>query len=211
MRWTTVGVAMAGAGCLNGPPEDACYPCRNAQSHMIENVAANDCNPNFMQEAVDRIVEECDDVEDEDGDDLELDPFRLIGAIHETCQAGGLPSPRCDAGPTASLQVELSVDPAVQKAYPEGFEVTVSHTGSERVVPLLDGAPTRLDRALVGFEYEPVEVAFAEALATEAPPLASGSEDFVIRQSAAAFDRPLRSVTLGESTDGVLLLRFEHW
>ena len=202
-------LALLLAAC--GPGPDPCGPCETAQQHMIEKISANDCNPNFMQEAVDSILEECADLELERGDDVfQLDAYKLIGVIHETCQAGKIPFPQCVASPKASVQVEFTVDEALFTTYPSGF-VVIPDTSTPGVsmngyAPDLEGpGPTLLNAALpqvtegttLSFEVNSLEGYFVPETTYEA--------SFSIRQSAPAFDLPLRRLHLTEDADGLIL------
>jgi len=205
------------AGCGGDAGDDFCDACESAQAHMIEKVASNDCNPNYMAEAVDGIVEACGDVESAEGEPLDLEPYRLVGAIHETCQAGGVPLPQCETGVTATVQVRVRVDQEVLDLYPAGVLFSVGYQGDFQEFEISSASEIALPSAMTNvpngtdIQFRAIDsVGYYVGSTGDALNLAETTETFVIRESAPAFDRFERTVRLSQDADGFVFV-VENW
>ena len=73
------GLALISLASLSSCDELGCTKCQNALDHMQSKIDQFGCNPSFMQEAQDRIAEDCTDHEPTQ---------RFIESIVENCYAG---------------------------------------------------------------------------------------------------------------------------
>lgn len=94
---------------------DDCAGCQNALDHMQEKAEQFGCNPAFMENARDKIVEECDG----------HNPYKLVGMIVEECQSGVAPTVSCHHPFPVRMAFDFFIDPAAADLYPDGVRFRV--------------------------------------------------------------------------------------
>ena len=94
---------------------DDCAKCQEALDHMQNKSEQFNCNPGFMENARDRIVEDCDGHM----------PYKLIGMIVEECQSGVAPSVSCNTPFPVRMAFDFFIDPTAADLYPNGVLFTV--------------------------------------------------------------------------------------
>ena len=100
-----------GEGCAI----DDCARCQDALDHMQGKAEQFGCNPAFMENARDKIVEECDGHR----------PYELIGMIVEECQSGVAPTVSCNTPFPVRMGFDFFIDPAAADLYPNGVRFRV--------------------------------------------------------------------------------------
>jgi len=100
-----------GGGC----ELDDCRKCQDALDHMQEKAEQFGCNPGVMENARDRIVEDCDG----------KSPYKLIGMIVEECQSGVAPTVSCRNPFPVRMGFDFFIDPAAADLYPDGVRFRV--------------------------------------------------------------------------------------
>ena len=93
-----------------GCSPDACDDCQSALDHMQEKAEQFGCNPSFMENARDRIVEDCEI----------FGPYELIGMIVEECQSGVAPTVSCENPFPVRIAFDYFIDPTAADLYPNG-------------------------------------------------------------------------------------------
>lgn len=80
---------------------DDCEKCEEAVNHMKDKIAQNQCNPSFMENAVQRIKDDCND-----------DANAYIYYMAEMCSEGYAMSVNCPSLPSSSqIEFVVSYDP----------------------------------------------------------------------------------------------------
>jgi len=186
--------------CGGAGPDDPCGECNDALSHLTDNLPGNGCNPNWMGEAVEKVLDACGDAD--------IDPYTMIGLRHEACQSSTYLT-GCEAGAT-TLAFDIALDPAAAAMFPDGARVFVDdYDGfSEEMTVYETGKKVLLPAADAGTE---VWVSVWNTPAND-DVIGEGRDVFSIRTSAEGWDRPRRSVTLvGNEEDGTVTVRFNDF
>lgn len=116
----SLGCDEDGGGCGGD-----CDECQEALDHMQEKAEQFGCNPGVMENARDRIVEDCDGKM----------PFKLIGMIVEECQSGVAPSVSCESPFPVRMAFDFFIDPTAADLYPDGVRFTVRFFSPDANVP----------------------------------------------------------------------------
>lgn len=191
-----------GGGCSPG-----CEKCEEAIAHMAGKIEQFGCNPDLMERAHDRIIEDCE----------EFNPETTIGLIVEECNTGEGISMAGRCRPTsANLRIDFAVDPTIADAYPNGvraeLRISPGTTDFEGLIEpngefdIPSGGTSQWTGEV--FAEDTIAVRVTEVGDPEAE-LAVGSELFRVRTTTDYWTfYPFRTVLFTESDDGVPIVEF---
>lgn len=119
-----LGVGCDGGGC------DDCDDCQAALDHLAQKLPENGCNPGVMENAVNRIDEDCG----------EAARASDIDAMVESCLAETSTGAQCRGGISFNAAIDFQIDPIYVDLYPDGIGVAVTDArGTEIVESALKG------------------------------------------------------------------------
>lgn len=111
-----------GAGCDGGGCDD-CEDCQAALDHLAQKLPENGCNPAVMENAVNRIDEDCDGASD----------VSDIDAMVESCLADTGKGAFCSGGVSFDAAIDFQIDPIFADLYPDGIGVAVTNANGTEI------------------------------------------------------------------------------
>lgn len=203
--WALPAVIALCLGCDEGQGcgSTGCEACEEAIAHMTAKIEGFGCNPTFMENAVERIQDDCED----------FDEQRILGAIVEECSVGEGIAVGCYVR-DVNFRVDFFVDPTFT-AYPDGVDIHLSLDDSnlDTQSPAPNGEfPLGEGESIAWIEEIKVDSTLHVTITDPADPeneIAYGSEQLVVREGPQYWgNTPFRSAVLTESADGLPIVEF---
>lgn len=198
-----VGVMLScdGDGCSE------CADCQSAIDHMQVEIRNNQCNPNFMQKAIERIEDNCED---------HGPTSKFVGAIYEWCKTldgQGEPQVLCETPELTNFAIDFRIDPSILAEHTNGllFSLDIDLVAYDEVVmPAGTDFTSRNLNGLTDGRTLTVDVYGPDDDAKENI-LWSASGELFIRQSSGEWEAPNRLVHLTLTPEGDETLVFVNF
>ena len=200
--WALPALIALSLGCEEGGCNPGCAKCEEAIAHMTDKIEGFSCNPTFMDNAVNRIRDDCD----------EFNTERILGAIVEECTAAEGIAVGCNVL-DVNFRVDFFIDPTVD--YPDGVDVHLQLDANLTTTP--SAAPNgefslAEGESIAWTENITVDSSLEVSITDPADPdneITFGSEQLSVREGTQYWgNSPIRSVVLTESADGLPVLEF---
>ncbi|MEM6994957.1 MAG: hypothetical protein AAF721_30875 [Myxococcota bacterium] len=177
---------------------EGCSRCQNAIDHMAAKIEMFNCNPGQMENAREEIDEACSA------------SSRHIGILVEECNAGeGLTVTPSDK--SANMRIEFTVDPVVVQGEPLSVELRDRESFTGRTLPNGEFDLDFINGHVWTGELVDESVLSVRVIERDDPEaeVTVGTSQVFIRTAESYWTNfPVRTITLTESDDGLLVLDF---